>query len=410
LGGLANLSRLEQIPHYAILVRDGWPNQLIWGGWPSTATQFPDKPATTPETLALTEEPYPDGEIHREFRQAIKMLPEMLHRVEKSLALAWPPTQWRDVTVLLAVSGGADSVAMLRAVVAISGDARQRLAVAHLNHGLRGRQSDDDESFVAKVCRELSIRCATARVEVERLAARHGDGLEAAARDARYAFLKETAERLGARYVVTAHTADDQAETILHRIVRGTGIGGLHGMPRARQLSPAVTLIRPMLSLRRAQLVAYLDDLGQPYRSDPSNEDTRFTRNRIRHELLPQLAEQYNSGVVDALLRLGTLSGEVQSVVDKLVDELIERCVVRETCQRVRIDGAALRDQPAYVIRELLMAVWRDRNWPMQSMGFAQWELLADMVVSKSLPQTFPGEVLARKVDDHLILDREERQ
>jgi tRNA(Ile)-lysidine synthase len=157
-------------------------------------------------------------------------------------------------------------------------------------------------------------------------------------------------------------------------------------------------------------LVAYLDDLGQPYRSDPSNEDTRFTRNRIRHELLPQLAEQYNSGVVDALLRLGKLSGEVQSVVDKLVDELIERCVVRETSQRVRIDGAALRDQPAYVIRELLMAVWRDRRWPMQSMGFAQWESLAEMVVSKSLPQTFPGKVSARKVADHLILDREDRQ
>ncbi|MEE9603927.1 MAG: tRNA lysidine(34) synthetase TilS [Thermoguttaceae bacterium] len=334
----------------------------------------------------------------------------MLHHVEKSLALAWPPAQWRDVTVLLAVSGGADSAAMLRAVVAISGDARQRLAVAHLNHGLRGRQSDDDEAFVTKVCRELSLRCKTARVEVDKLAAQRGDGLEAAAREARYAFLRETAEQLGARYVVTAHTADDQAETILHRIVRGTGIGGLQGMPRARQLSPAVTLIRPMLGLRRAQLAAYLDDLEQPYRSDSSNEDTRFTRNRIRHELLPQLAEQYNSGVVDALLRLGKLSGEVQSVVDKLVDELIERCVVRETSQRVRIDTAALRGQSTYVIRELLMAVWREEGWPMQSMGFAQWELLAEMAVSKSLPQTFPGEVSARKADDHLILGREERQ
>ena len=334
----------------------------------------------------------------------------MLHHVEKSLALAWPPAQWRDVTVLLAVSGGADSAAMLRAVVAISGDARQRLAVAHLNHGLRGRQSDDDEAFVTKVCRELSLRCKTARVEVDKLAAQRGDGLEAAAREARYAFLRETAEQLGARYVVPAHTADDQAETILHRIVRGTGIGGLQGMPRARQLSPAVTLIRPMLGLRRAQLAAYLDDLEQPYRSDSSNEDTRFTRNRIRHELLPQLAEQYNSGVVDALLRLGKLSGEVQSVVDKLVDELIERCVVRESSQRVRIDTAALRGQSTYVIRELLMAVWREEGWPMQSMGFAQWELLAEMAVSKSLPQTFPGEVSARKADDHLILGREERQ
>jgi len=266
-----------------------------------------------------------------------------------------------------------------------------------------------DQQFVARLCQSLGVDCVEGQADRPNANA-PGESLEEAARAARYAFLTRSAEQLGARYVATGHTADDQAETILHRIVRGTGIGGLQGMPRARQLSPAVTLIRPMLGLRRAQLAAYLDDLEQPYRSDSSNEDTRFTRNRIRHELLPQLAEQYNSGVVDALLRLGKLSGEVQSVVDKLVDELIERCVVRETSQRVRIDTAALRGQSTYVIRELLMAVWREEGWPMQSMGFAQWELLAEMAVSKSLPQTFPGEVSARKAGDHLILGREERQ
>jgi len=332
----------------------------------------------------------------------------MPDELEQSLALSWPPENWADVGVLLAVSGGADSVAMLRAMVAISREPK-RLAVAHLNHGLRGRESDVDERFVRDLCEGLSIRCETARAAVDRLAANRGDGLEEAAREARYVFLRETAERLGTRYVVTAHTADDQAETILHRIIRGSGVGGLRGIPRTRLLSPAVTLIRPMLGLRRRELVAYLSDLDQSFRTDPSNRDTQFTRNRIRHDLLPQLAEQYNPNVVDALLRLGVLSGEVQSFVDTHVAELSEACVTFADPTQVRIDTRPLRDLPPYIIRELLISVWREQSWPMQSMGQAQWELLSEMVLKEQPAQTLPGEVLARRQGQYMILGRRER-
>jgi tRNA(Ile)-lysidine synthase len=118
----------------------------------------------------------------------------------------------------------------------------------------------------------------------------HPDGVEAAARAARYEFLQATAERLGARYVATAHTADDQAETVLHHIVRGTGLAGLAGMSRARSLGAAATLIRPLLSFRRRDVIEYLGALGQSYCEDTTNRDPAFTRSRIRHELLPLLA------------------------------------------------------------------------------------------------------------------------
>ena len=154
------------------------------------------------------------------------------------------------------------------------------------------------EQFVVELCRRLSVTCEVGRVAVDRLAAESGDGIEAAARTARYHFLEQTAGRLGARFVATAHTADDQAETILHRIIRGTGIRGLSGMARARPLGHA-TLIRPLLGVRRAELQTYLDALGQPYRHDQSNADLRFTRNRIRHQTMPQLREQYNAGVAE---------------------------------------------------------------------------------------------------------------
>ena len=135
--------------------------------------------------------------------------------------------------------------------------------------------------------------------------------------------MQSTAERLGARYVVTAHTADDQAETILHRILRGTGVAGLAGMRRARPLGPAATLIRPLLDVRRAEILAYLSELQQPFQDDASNSDLGFTRNRIRHELLPRLAADYNSDVVAALLRLGQTAHDAQQHIDAAVEELL---------------------------------------------------------------------------------------
>jgi tRNA(Ile)-lysidine synthase len=334
------------------------------------------------------------------------------HPLESKLAAAWSPQDWRDMTVLLAVSGGADSVALLRAMVNLKATTGT-LVVAHLNHQLRGQQSLDDETFVVALCHRLGVPCEVARIAAERLADQSSDGLEAAARAVRYEFLRQTAERLGARYVATAHTADDQAETILHRILRGTGISGLSGMRRARLLSPACTLIRPLLGFRRAELVAYLADLGQPYRSDASNEDLRFTRNRIRHELLPQLAEHFNSGVVDSLLRLGILAGEAQEVVVRQAEELCQRHVEHPRPEIIRVGLASLGNQPRYLVREMLLAAWRSAGWPLQAMGFEEWELLAEMAMasrdaaSASRPRTFPGNVLARRQDAELLLERQ---
>ncbi|MBN2475012.1 MAG: tRNA lysidine(34) synthetase TilS [Pirellulales bacterium] len=337
-----------------------------------------------------------------------------LHPFEASFRRAWPPEAWRDVTVLAAVSGGADSVALLRAMRALKRGGAGRLCASHFNHGLRGEESAADEAFVTELCRRLGVPCQVGRPPGGAVADDAGDGLEAAARAARYGFLQRAAARLGARYVVTAHTADDQAETILHRILRGTGVGGLAAMSRARALGPAATLLRPLLAFRRSELTAYLDDLGQSYRADSSNADTRLTRNRIRHELLPQLAAQYNSNVVEALLRLGSLAAEVQGVVDAIVDDLADRCGRREDPDTLWIDAAALAGQPRFVVRELLMAAWRRQDWPMQAMGFAQWDLLAEMIgnctdsAPSALPprQTLPGNVLAEPADGRLRLKR----
>lgn len=329
----------------------------------------------------------------------------MLHPLETRLAEAWSPAAWADVTVLLAVSGGTDSVALLRSMAALKTSGAGQLCVAHLNHRLRP-DADADERFVRDLCARLNLPCEIGHADVGRQSA--GDGIEAAARVARYRFLEEVAGRFGARFVATAHTADDQAETVLHRILRGTGIRGLSGMRRTRPLGHA-TLIRPLLQIRRSELTAYLDALGQPFRHDKSNTDTCFTRNRIRHELLPRLQKHFNPEVVEALLRLGSLAGEVQAVIDDDVDGWFNRCVAIDRSDAAHIELASLAGRPRYLIRELLMTLWRRVGWPMQAMGMLKWDELCELAATKSPEpkRVFPGGVVIEVTDGEMRLTRQ---
>ena len=151
--------------------------------------------------------------------------------------------------------------------------------------------------------------------------------------------------------------------------------------------------------------------IGQPFREDASNADPRFTRNRLRHELLPWLAEQFNPGVKDALLRLGTLAGEAQAVVDALVDGLWETAVCIDGADAIGFDLSKLAEQPPYLVRELLMAAWRRQGWPRQAMGHAQWEQLREMAAAAAagttIPQrVFPGNISAEVSGDQLRMTK----
>jgi tRNA(Ile)-lysidine synthase len=207
--------------------------------------------------------------------------------VQNPIIQAWPPECWCDVTALVAVSGGADSVALLRAAMSVRRPGTGRLIVAHCNHGLRGKESDDDERFVRDLSARLGLECEVGRAALDGQTT--ASVSEQTARAARYAFLCEAAARQGARYVATAHTADDQAETVLHRVIRGTGLAGLAGIQKHRELLHGVSLVRPLLQVRRSVLLEYLRDLGQDHRQDSSNHSPKFTRNRLRHDLIPRL-------------------------------------------------------------------------------------------------------------------------
>ncbi|HEV7225315.1 MAG TPA: tRNA lysidine(34) synthetase TilS [Pirellulales bacterium] len=335
------------------------------------------------------------------------------HFFEQRLADSWPPAHWHDLTVVVAVSGGADSVALLRGLAAVRLAGRGRLIAAHFNHLLRAGRAEADERFVVELSGSLGLPCEVGHAPVAEMAGAAGDGLEAAARNARYEFLQAAAERLGARYVVTAHTADDQAETVLHRVLRGTALAGLSGMPRARPLGPAATLLRPMLALRRADVTAYLAELGQPYCNDATNADPAYTRNRLRRDLLPQLAEQYNPQVIESLCRLGQLAGQAQTAISAEVEGLLPRCVRSPSQGRLLVDCRILSGQARYLVRELLVAAWRGQGWGEQAMGFEQWEQLAELVLTCSRPGVddpsaimLPGAIRAARKGFDLSLEK----
>ena len=249
-------------------------------------------------------------------------------------------------------------MALLRAMHERRGRGEGRLAVAHFNHRLRGGQSDADEQFVVELCGSLGLDCHVGRAEGTPIESA-GDGLEATARAGRYAFLRQTAERIHARYVVTAHTADDQAETILHHVMRGTGLAGLEGIARVLPLGPAVSLVRPLLDASRAEVIDYLSSLDQPFCQDATNDDWQFTRNRIRHELLPLLARDYSPGVVAALVRLGALARDAQDVLEAVGEASLDRSLVESDAARLVLDCRALDAEHRHVVREMLIAAWR---------------------------------------------------
>jgi tRNA(Ile)-lysidine synthase len=329
------------------------------------------------------------------------------YELERRLAESWPVREWCDTHVVLGVSGGADSIAMLRAMAALKErhGGRGELYVGHLNHGLRGSAADADEGWLRLLCERLKLTLAAKKMDVSAIAAEQGDGWEAAARSARYAFLQALAERSGARFVATAHTANDQVETVLHRILRGTGIDGLTGIAKARALTLAVALVRPMLELKRQDVLDYLAAIGQEFRTDTTNQNTQWTRNRLRHELLPHLRERYNPQVDSAVLRLGSQAGEAQQVVAQLAATLGERCVDAKL-PRIQIDCTALEGQPTIVVREVFKFAWRQAKWPEQSMGFEEWQQLA-LLAAIPGPRTLnlPGSIGAKRDGQLIVLE-----
>ena len=318
-------------------------------------------------------------------------LPEV---VAEAMARLLPT--WAGVSGIVAVSGGADSVALLMALHA--NKPAGGLIVAHLNHGLRGAESDADEQFVRALSLELDRPCRVTRVDLARDAP--GENLEAAARAARYRWFGGLALELGAGWIATGHHADDQAETVLHRLMRGTGLQGLRGIAPIRRDGP-VPVLRPLLTVPRQELVEFLAELRQEYRTDSSNADPRFTRNRIRHELLPLMAT-FNADVVAALGRTAVQAEELFLDQQREGERLLAFVELQKTDRRIVLDAIRLEALGAPSIRLVGRALWARTRWPTAAMTFAHWARLAEIASGIHPAADFPGGIHIRRIGDRL--------
>lgn len=308
--------------------------------------------------------------------------------------------------MLVAASGGADSIALLRGMLSLREECRIAIKAAHLNHKLRGMAANDDAVWLRAVCDSLHVPLTIGEVDVAALARESGIGVEEAARKARYVFLERTAVQLGCSHIAVAHTADDQVETVLHHILRGTGLAGLRGMPRERLLESGVLLVRPLLEVTRPQVLQYLQSLGQDYREDQTNLDESYTRNRIRRRLLPLLEREFQPDVRQTLLRLAAQAAEAQDAIETLAGELFERVVEgKPGAGECRLLWQPLASQPRHLIRELFALTWRRFNWPRQNMGFDEWDRLAEIAL-RGGTATLPGRIDARRSGKCIVLTR----
>lgn len=218
--------------------------------------------------------------------------------------------------VICALSGGADSMAMTHILSRILGE--ERLLCAHVNHGIRGEEADGDEKFVWEWCRDMGLALEVLRADVPKEAKKAGEGLEECGRRLRYGFLRELSQKKGG-LIATAHTQSDQAETVLLHLIQGAGARGLSGIWPVRG-----DIIRPVLCLSREETVSYCRENGIPWREDSTNRCLDYTRNRLRHQVLPLLREM-NPNMEEALVRTAGSLREDEICLDKTAGELVEK-------------------------------------------------------------------------------------
>lgn len=254
--------------------------------------------------------------------------------------------------VIAAVSGGADSVCLLHILVMLKEELHIAVHAVHVHHNIRGGEADRDAAFTEGLCKRLGVPCLVVRKDVPAYARAHGMSMEEAARLLRYEALREVSARLLGAKIAVAHHSGDQAETILHHLFRGSGLKGLGGMAPVRG-----TIIRPLLSCSREEILVYLKEYGLAYCEDSSNASGDYTRNRLRSAVIPEIVREVNQGAVEHILHAGDLIAQADAYLKQAADrELLTHLRRRDGAVGITVDALLKQEQivRTYMIREML--------------------------------------------------------
>jgi tRNA(Ile)-lysidine synthase len=320
-------------------------------------------------------------------RSSTRLLPALLASVRKQGTIA------AGDRVLAACSGGPDSVALVALLLKLREEMPLEIRLAHFNHRLRDG-ADEDERFVRDLARRWVLPLVSEGADVRSHAARKKLNLEEAGRDLRYDFLRRAAAQAGATKIATGHTMTDQAETVLMRLMRGTGLSGLAGIAAVVAGKPC-PVVRPLLGIAGPELRAWLAAEGIPCREDPSNLDRRFLRNRIRAELLPELGRRYEPRIVAHLARLAAIAGEEDELLGAFVRELADEFIVRKG-RDAYLDLKTLPLLLPALARRVAREYLRELQGDLRDISYEDVESLLSLGEGKDLP-LHKGLVLRRE-------------
>jgi len=306
--------------------------------------------------------------------------------------------QKRKVTypVLLAVSGGPDSVCLLDGMTQLVD--KDALHIGHFNHRLRADASDADADYVRSLCQQHSLRFHLG--QSDQLSPQQ-TGVENRARQLRYEWLTKVAQQQGCKWVMTGHTMNDQAETVLHHLIRGTGWRGLRGIAPSRYLPGTeweIRLVRPLLTCSRQDVVDYLAKHNLAPRHDASNDDLRFTRNRIRHQIMPQLISM-NSDTVRHLAAWGATARSHYDQIRQSVRMFYPQMIKHQTRNQLAVQKGMLTQTSDEYLQELLRRLWRKQRWPLDQMNFKRWCEVIEVCRGTRTAVELPGRIMVKSKD-----------
>lgn len=336
---------------------------------------------------------------------------EGLWRWLEQRELLLPGARW-----VVGVSGGADSTLLLHALheLAQRDELQWKLHVAHLHHGLRGGDADADAHFVRELAERLGLPFHLERAEVGAEVAARGGSAEELGRQYRYEFFERVALRTGSDCVAVAHHADDDAETILHRICRGTGIRGLAGMRAVRPIAPGsrVRLVRPLLQVRRTTIEELCRERGLAFRVDRSNRSGEYTRGRIRNVVLPLLRQQLNPNVSEALLRLGEQARWLETYLRDAAARTFESLVVSDQPDHIVLNTRALLSKQRIIQAEVVRHAVALLPGGESDLSFANVEAVLRLAAEPTSGKEvhLPGALVVRKVYDRLEFQPAQRR
>ncbi len=303
--------------------------------------------------------------------------------------------------IIIGLSGGADSVCLLYFLYTLAKSRDLKLLAIHINHGLRGSEADDDEMFSKELCLKLNIEFLAYHINLCEEAKKRNMTEEESGRSVRYEIFYNAVKNFKADKIAVAHTMNDNAETMLMNLCRGTGISGLCGISPLRD-----NIIRPLIEMSRSEVEQCLNELKIPFKTDSTNKSLKYTRNRIRLKLIPWIKENINPSVIKALSKSSSIIKEENSYLDELAQKSYEQCIIKDDC--IRLSCKKLKELDKVILRRVLRTACRSYNKELHNISFEHIEKIIELLDKQTGKKlNLPNNICIQKASDSILILKE---